>query len=178
MGEIFNDMVSSFFGKRWLVFFLVALFLSAIFGVRLFSTPKYEVMYNHAAFPSIQTEKITAHCHLINIGNTGRKRQDSVAVILSTEAYKAVAMKPTVRDFGKVDRQTVLRQNDETTSICLGPVESGKRIEIRLLYLYRQDETPFEWDEIFKGVESARGKTLVGDPGWTTVGRMLYAVFG
>ena len=34
------------------------------------------------------------------------------------------------------------------------------------------------WDEIFKGIKTAEGNMVDGDPRWTSLGRMLYALFG
>ena len=178
MNKILNYVVSSLFGKRWFLFFLIALFIFLAYGVWIFSIPEYEVMYNHHTLPVVQTEKVSVHCHILEIGNTGRKIQASVDVIFSTDAFSATAMTPTVRDFGVSDRKTGIKKSDDTTIIGLGKLESDKRVEIKLVYIYQKDEMPYDWDDIFIGIEAARGKVLVGDPGWTTVGRLLFAVFG
>ena len=178
MSENLNNLFSWLFRQRWLPFALVAFFIFVTYGVWIFSTPKYEVMYNHRMLPEIQTDKVNMHCHIIEIGNTGRMVQQSVDVAFYTNAFAATAMKPKASDFGISDRKTEIRKSGDTTTVCLGSVKPGKRIEIQLLFIYKKNETPFRWDEIFKGVEIARGKAKEGDPGWTTVGRMLFAVFG
>lgn len=178
MDKIFGDRVSDLFGQKWSWFALFGAFMFFAYGAWVFSTPEYEIMFNHRTLPQVQTEKAIMHCHIFEIGNTGRQTQKFVNVIFSTNALSATALKPQVENFGKVTRKTETRTSGDTTKIYLGAVKPGKRVEIQLVFIYRKDETPLWWDEIFKGVEIAEGEATKGDPGWTTVGRMLYTVFG
>ena len=178
MPESLNHIVSALFGKRWFAFFLIALFIFLAFGVWIFSTPEYETMYNHRTLPPVQTQKATMHCHILELGNTGRKVQESIDISFFTAAYEAVAMKPAARNFGKSDRRAEIRQSDDTTTMRLFEVAPGTRVEIQMVFLYEKDETPYNWNEIFKGVEAVTGKVVAGDPGWTALARLLYAIFG
>ena len=62
--------------------------------------------------------------------------------------------------------------------ICLGSMKPEMRVEIQLLYIYKTGEIPLRWDEIFKGIKTAEGNMVEGDPRLTSLGRMLYALFG
>ncbi len=178
MDNNYSHMVSDLFGQRWFWFVLVGSFLFFGYGVWIFSTPKYEIMYTHRTLPEVRFEKSFMHCHIVEIGNTGREPQKSVNVIFSTDAMKAAALKPKATNFGKVNRKTENRETGDTTMICLGSIKPEMRVEIQLLYIYQTGEIPLRWDEIFKGVKTAEGAAVEGDPGWTILGRMLYAVFG
>jgi len=178
MKEVAAEIFSGLFGKRWFLFSLIALFIFFACGVWLLSTPAYETMYNHSPLPVVRTDKASVHCHIFEIGNTGRKAQESVEVIFYTDAFSDTAMAPKVSNFGMSDRKTETRESNDTTIIDLGKLEPDKRVEIQLVYIHPIDETPYEWDDIFINIEATQGKVVEGDPGWTTVGRMLYAIFG
>lgn len=178
MPEALNDFISKMFGKKWVLFFLVALAIFLVRGIWIFSTPKYETMYNHYTLPRVTTEKVFMDCHIFEIGNTGRKTQDKVDVLFVTQAFESAALPPKAEDFGMSTRRTKIEKSGDTTVMRLESLEPGKRVEIKLLLIYQKDETPGTRDDIFKGIETAEGEIVEGDPGWTTVARMLYAIFG
>lgn len=178
MNELINDIISALFGKRWLAFFLVALFIFLVYGVWIASTPEYETMFNHKTLPQVRTENAIMDCHIIEVGNTGRKIQDAIDIAFLTDAYETVALKPKARNYGKVDRRVDVTKSGDTTVMRLDTVKPGMRVEIQLVFIYNKDETPYSRDEFFKGIEAANGDVVQGDPGWTTVARMLYGIFG
>ena len=169
---------SDLFGKRWFWSSLAGFLIFIVCGVWIFSTPNYEIMYTHRTLPEVHTEKLIMHSHILEIGNTGTQIQKFVNVIFSSDAIKAAALRPKVTNFGKVDRKIENRETGDTTMICLGSMKPEMRVEIQLLYIYKTGEIPLLWDEIFKGIKTAEGNMLEGDPRWTSLGRMLYALFG
>ncbi len=178
MSEIFSETLSKIFGTRWFLFFLAALIIFLVCGVWIASTPAYETMYNHRTLPRVQTETVTMDCHIIEIGNTGRKIQDDIDLLFYTDAYEKAAMMPKAENFGKSDRKTEIEKTGGVTIMRLGAVKPDMRVEVKLLFVYKKNDTPYSWDDIFKGIETSHGEVVEGDPGWTTVGRMLFAVFG
>lgn len=178
MNELFNDILSALFGKKWLAFFLIAVFIFLVGGVWIASTPEYETMYNYSTLPRVRTENAVVDCHIIEVGNTGRKVQDSIDIAFFTDAYDTVVLKPKARNYGKVDRRVETRRSGDTTVMRLDKVEPGMRVEVQLVFIYKTDRTPYDRDEILKGIEATEGDVVQGDPGWTTVGRMLYGIFG
>jgi hypothetical protein len=161
-----------------LFFPAVGIVILIFWGVSIFSTPSFEIMYNHRLLPVMNTKKGALYAHILEIGNTGRNLQENVDILFSNDALAYQVMRTQVKNFGKVDRKVRIFKNDTTTRIALGPLEPGKRVEISLTLFYKHPDNRHEWTEILQGIEIARGKLVEGDPSWTTLGRMLYKIFG
>ena len=166
-------------GGRRLLFPVAGVFILLVCGISIFSIPAYEVMYNHSLLPVVSTNNSgTLHFHILEIGNTGRKQQQNVDILLSSHALSYQLLPPKAKNFGKVDRKVEITKDDQTTRIALGALEPGKRVEISLGLFYKEPGEEHDWDEIYKGIEIAQGEAIEGNPSWTTLGRTLYRVFG
>ncbi|MFH2067638.1 MAG: hypothetical protein ABIK15_20715 [Pseudomonadota bacterium] len=166
------------FGGIKLFFLAVGLLFLFFQGVFIFFTPSYEIMYNHHLLPVVLSGQGEMRVHILELGNTGGNLQDRVDILLASDALTFQAIPLQVRNFGKVDRKVEIAENDATTRISLGALEPEKRVELRLCLFYQNPDEVHAWDEIFKGIETEKGKTVVGDPKWTTLVRILYDLFG
>jgi hypothetical protein len=161
-----------------LLFPAAGLLILLVGGISIFFTPSYEVMYNHRLLPTVATKEGSLYVHILEIGNTGGNLQEKVDILLSSNALSFKILPLTVRNFGKVDRKVEITEDNITTRIALGALKPEKRVEISVCLFYEDPDEAHDWDEIFKGIEIAKGKAVKGDPGWTTVGRILYGIFG
>jgi len=166
------------FGGAKLLFPAAGILILFAWGISIFFTPSYEVMYNHHLLPVVNSGEGKLHFHILEVGNTGGNLQDKVDILLSSDALSFQILPMQIKNFGKVDRKVEIMEDDVTTRIALGALAPEKRVEISIGLFYKNPDKIHEWDEILKGIEIAQGKTVEGDPGWTTVGRILYGVFG
>jgi len=172
-----KDLYKKFGGAKLLIP-LAGVLIVLFGGVSVFFTPSHEVMFNHHLLPMVNSKEGTLCIHIIEIGNTGGNLQDKVDILLSSDALSFQAIPLQAKNFGKVDRKVEITEDEVTTRVALGALEPEKRVEISICLFYKDTDEVHEWDEIFKGIEISRGKTVEGDPSWTAVGRILYGLFG
>ena len=161
-------------------FFVLAtgLLILIFYGISIFFTPSYEVMYNHRILPIIQSGNGEIHVHILEIGNTGKKTQEHVDILLESSIMHFETIPISVRNFGIVDRQFTVSENGSTTRVSIGLLETDKRVELRVCLFFENSDEVYEWDDFFMGIEIERGKTVSGDPKWTSLGRFLFNIFG
>lgn len=166
------------FGAIKLFLLATGLFFFIFYGVSIFLTPSYEVMYTHRLLPVTPIKQGEMHIHILELGNTGRNSQEKVDILLASSIMAFEAIPLAVRNFGKVDRNISISDNGNITRIALGALEPEKRVELRLCLFFENANEVHEWDDFFKGIEIEQGKTVAGDPKWTTLGRFFYNIFG
>jgi hypothetical protein len=166
------------FGGAKLFFPLAGILILLVWGVSIFFTPSYEVMFNHQLLPAVPSGQGKLYVHILEVGNTGGNLQENVNILFSSNALSFQIMPLKIKNFGKVDRKVEITEDDVVTRIALGALAPEKRVEISIYLFYKDPDEIHEWDEIFKGIEIAQGKTVEGDPSWTTLGRILYGIFG
>ncbi len=172
-----KNIIEKVGGPR-LILAIVGLFVLLLYGISVFFTPSYEIMYNHRTLPIIPGKEGSLYVHILEIGNTGGNAQDRADVLFSSEALSSQILPIKVENFGKVTRKVEISRDNDTTRIALGVLKPEMRVQITLYFLYKQNDKVPEWQEIFKGIEVEEGKVVMGDPGWTTFGRMVYSIFG
>lgn len=168
--------------RRWLlsksgIAIVIALLVLATTGICIFFTPRYEITYTaRGSTLPLQTAP-ELHNYVLELGNTGWKSQEHVSVRLSTQAVARMLVPVSVRHFGVVERDHTTRVEGNATIYDLGPFEPGRRASVFITMSYAADEEPLAWDEIFLGAEATRGKIQEGNPGMTTLGRVMFTLF-
>lgn len=173
-----SDSVAALKNKRVLCLGagLVVLLAS---GVSVFFTPTYETMYNHRLLVPVAGKSGRVMCfHILEIGNTGRRLQHNVDVLFSSDALSRALMPLKARNYGKVDRPVAVSDDGATTTVCLGGLEPGRRVELQLVLQLDGSCRDLAWEDICTGIRPDRGDAVEGDPEFTLLGRALYDIFG
>jgi hypothetical protein len=74
-------------------------------------------------------------------------------------------LRPRAKSDGVLERPLDIRTRGLCTTLGLGRLEPGARVTVNLILNYAAFEAPPAWEAAFRGIEPARGKTRVGDPG-------------
>ena len=167
---------SSWGPAQWTAFTLALLALTLI-GLCLHHTPRYEVVYSSRWVAMPADKGRTSVLCTVEVGNTGRRPQDNVKIHFAKTAIDHVILQPTVKSFGVIDRPFWIRTSGMRTTISLGRLDPEKRVTVSFLLSYTAFENTPTWSSAFKGVEPARGKSKIGDPGLIMTNRGFFAGF-
>jgi hypothetical protein len=147
-------------------------------GASIFGRPEREVLYNMHRLPPICHAEGCTVLYNLEVGNTGKLDQEQVLIRLRSAALQTALLKPTVRNFGKVERPVGVTEENGVRTYTLGRLDPQARVELQLV-LHSQDAgSAPSWEEIFVGVEAPGADLNRGDPEATTLGRVLFALFG
>jgi hypothetical protein len=147
-------------------------------GASIFGTPKHEVLYGGAP-PLVSC--VASNCifmYQIAVGNTGSEPQENVRLKLRQAVLDAAILKPTIRNFGVVDRAVQARDEDGVRIYDLGLLKPRDRVELRFTLRGAPGTAIPAADDVLLGVEPAIGEALKGDPAGTSLGRIMWSIFG
>lgn len=153
----------------------LAAFILGFTGVSVMRTPSYEVMYSSSRLP-LPVNKGGGQfvSWKMEVGNTGRKAQDSVKLRFSRSAMDRAILGPAAHNSGVIRREVGVLSDKTHTVIDLGPMAPGQRVEVAFLLSYKKGEAPHEWSGVLLGVEPRDGEAKQGSPGMTMVGRAWF----
>ena len=162
---------------RW-GFAIVGALMLARAGITIFHTPRHEVLFSTQSPLRACVPKGCTTLMLLEVGNAGSKDQDNVRVRLRAEPLRNLQLPLKVRNFGTVDRPVKMTEADGQRVYDLGRLEPQKRVELRIVFVGKPDETAPAWDEILVGVEASQGEAHRGDPSLVQFARYMQAIFG
>ena len=108
--------------------------------------------------------RTAAYCTL-EIGNAGENAQEDVKIHFLKSALDHAILRPLAKDGGVVERPISIRTSGLRATLALGRLEPGALVTVNLILNYTAFETPPAWEVAFRGIEPARGKARIGDPG-------------
>jgi hypothetical protein len=148
-------------------------------GASIFQLPDREVLY--AGEPPLRA--CTSHgclaLYSLEVGNTGTREQPEVLVRLRRAPLDHALLPVRVRAFGKVERPSTASDDaDGVRSYSLPHVRPGERVEISFTLPIAAGTAPPAWDQLLVEVRASEGEARYGDPATTSLGRVLYRIFG
>ena len=98
--------------------------------VPIYSRPDHEILYNPWVVDAgCATEGSCLRVYILEIGNTGWKKQTDVRVEVRDRWLDGAILQPKAAIFGKIPRAMDNESVDGTTTWGLGSLEAGKRID-------------------------------------------------
>jgi len=134
-------------------------------GFTLLQPPAYDVVYSSRWLVVPASRGRAAVYCTLEIGNAGRTPQDDVKIHFLKLAMDHAFLRPRAKDAGILERPLDIRTRGMRTTLALGRLEPGGRVTVNLILNYTAFETPPAWEVAFRGIEPARGKARIGDPG-------------
>ena len=161
---------------RWTVLVLAVLVL-LLTGISLFRTPAYEITYSSRWMAMPAGDGRNAVMCTIEVGNTGRMPQENVRIHFLRSVLDHAVVPPSARNFGVTDRPLNVSRAGARATLELGPLDPEKRVTVSAIFIYMAADSVPPWHAAFRGMEPARGKAQIGDPGLTAAGRGVFSAF-
>ena len=164
---------------RWCRRALVAAGVLALVtgGVSIFGQPAREVLYQPDPPMTVCGSQGCTFLYRLEVGNSGAEAQDAVVVRLRRDVVEAAVLPVKVRDYGKLERPVLVRDEGDVRAYGLGRLESRARVDLGFVLRGPRADAAVPWTRILVEVEAPGARVKAGSAGWTMLLRAWLAVF-
>ena len=162
---------------KWAVGGLCALVIVSA-GLPIAGGNRYETLYQTEPPLKFCFEQSCTYHYRVSIGNNGTKAQEMVALILDTESLGELILPISASNFGKVRRKIKMELDGDTTTVMLGEITSGKRVDVTFSNRLPREKPPVEWSTILKEVRPTHGLAKSGSMEAVTFVRFIHGLVG